>query len=160
MLFQLNGTYVVFILSFLAFMALLNQLYLKPVGKTIEGRARLVAAKLEASKNAKIEAQKLLESYESHLLKIRQEAQQLIAQATEEANASRAAELERVAKDGQGKLEMAKAEIAAERAKLIDALVAEESELVETITRKILGDESVNVRVDANEVRRTLEEAC
>jgi len=38
--------------------------------------------------------------------------------------------------------------------------VAEEVELVETITRKVLGDDSVNVDIDSSQVRRTLEEAC
>jgi F0F1-type ATP synthase membrane subunit b/b' len=83
----------------------------------------------------------------------------VIAKAVDEAHNARGEQLGKIAAEGQQKLEKAKKEIEAEREKLIDALVAEERELVETIARKVLGDESVNVSIDAGQVRRTLEEA-
>jgi F-type H+-transporting ATPase subunit b len=158
MLFSLNGTIVIFVISFLIFMWLLNQLMLKPVGNAMEKRAQLIEDDIEAGKSARAQAQQLLERYEEDLKKIRHEAQAVIHKATEEANRDLSSQLDRVSKDGQAKLDKAKNEIAAEREKLIDALVAEEKELVETITRKVLGDESVQVDLDNGHVRRTLEE--
>ena len=160
MLFQLNGTLVVFIVSFLIYMWLLNEIMLKPVGRVIAERQKFIEKELEAGRGGRQEADKLQTQYEDHLKKIRGEAQSVIATATDQANRHRTEELGKISKAGQTKVEEAKQAIDAERAKLIDALVAEERELVETITRKVLGDESVHVDVDPGEVRRTLEEAC
>lgn len=160
MLFELNGTFVIFIGSFLIFMWLLNEIMLKPVGRVMEKRASLIEGDIQAGKDSRAEAEKLLHDYESHLKKIRHEAQAVIASSTEEANRSRQETLSKVSAAGRTKLEEAKASIAAERETLIDALVAEEKELVETITRKVLGDESVHVDIDESQLRRNLEEAC
>lgn len=158
MLFSLNGTLVIFVVSFLLFMWLLNQIMLKPVGNVIEQRTKLIEGDLDAGKQARLEAQNVLERYEEDLKKIRHEAHSLIAKATEEAARDRNAQLDKVSRDGQAKLEKAKAEIAAERERLIDALVGEEKELVETITRKVLGVDSIQLDLDSSQVRRTLEE--
>lgn len=160
MLFSLNLTVVVFVISFLVFMWALNEVFLKPVGKVLEERAKLIEDKAASGKAAHQEAGHLQDNYEAELKKIREEAQATIAKATEEANHARAAMLRVVADEGMDKLDKAKADISAERAQLIDALVAQEQDLVEAITRKVLGDDSVNIKIDESDVRRTLEEAC
>lgn len=160
MLFALNATYFVFVVSFLVFMWLLNEVFLKPVGRVLEQRAKYIEDELNSSKSAHREAEELQTKYEQDLKHIREQAQAVIAKAIEEANKERHDQLSKIAAEGHKKLEKAQAEIAAEREQLIDALVAEERELVETITRKVLGDDSVSVNIDAGQVRRTLEEAC
>lgn len=160
MLFELNGTFVVFVVSFLIFMWLLNEVMLKPVGRVIEERAALIEGDLATSKQSRADADKLVTQYEDHLRKIRSEAQSVIAKATEQANLKRNEELNKVSAAGRTKLDAAKSSIEAERASLIDALVGEEKELVETITRKVLGDESVKITIDETHLRKTLEEAC
>jgi F-type H+-transporting ATPase subunit b len=159
MLFELNATYVIFIISFFVFMWLLNEVMLKPVGHVLEERAKLIEDEIAAGKQAHREAEELQSKYEADLRKIREESQAVIAKAVEEANKVRNDQIGKVAAEGRAKLDKAKEEIAAEREKLIDALVAEERELVETITRKVLGDETVTVSIDASKVRRGLEEA-
>lgn len=159
MLFELNGTFVIFVVSFLIFMWALNEVYLKPVGHVLEERARYIEEEIAAGKTSHREAEDLQGQYEQDLKKIREQAQGEIAKAVDEGNHLRNEELAKIAKEGQTKLEKAKADIAAERAQLIDALVAEERDLVETITRKVLGDETVSVSIDAGQVRRTLGEA-
>lgn len=160
MLFELNATFFIFVVSFLIFMWLLNEVMLKPVGQVLEQRAKYIEDEIASGKGAHREAEQLQTQYEQDLKKIREEAQAVISKAVDDSNKARAEQLAKVAAEGRGKLDKAKAEIDAEREKLIDALVAEERELVETITRKVLGDESVNVNIDASQVRRTLEEAC
>lgn len=159
MLFEINGTFYIFIASFLIFMVLLNEVMLKPIGRVIAQRAALVDGSLSAGKESHTEAEKLLARYEDDLKKIRHEAQAVIAKSTEEATRNRHEELSRVAETGRNKLQFAKESIETERTSLIDALVAEEKELVETITRKVLGDETVQINIDENQLRRTLEEA-
>lgn len=160
MIFSLNGTIVIFVISFLVFMWLLNEIMLKPVGRVIEERTRLIEGELGSGKESLVEAEQLQTQYEAKLHQIRSEAQAVIAKASQQANNERSEKLSAISNNGLKKLEAAKKEIAAERASLIDALVAEESELVEIITKKVLGDESVQVNIDAGHVRRTLEEAC
>ena len=159
MLFELNGTFVIFVASFLIFMMLLDQIMLKPVGRIIEQRNAMMSGSVTTAKQSREEADKLLSQYEGNLKAIRHEAQAVISKATEEANRLRNAELSRVSEHGRKRLDEAKANIDSERATLIDALVAEEKELVETITRKVLGDENVRINIDESRLRSTLEEA-
>jgi F-type H+-transporting ATPase subunit b len=159
-MFDVNGTIVIFILSFLLFIWALNQVLLKPVGKVLEARAKLIEDRVADGKASHQQAEELLAKYEEDLVRIRGEAQAAINKAVDEANRLRNSELGKIQADGRAQLEKAQAEIADERASLIDQLVAPLRELVEHTTRKVLGDESVHVSVDEQTVRQTLEEAC
>lgn len=156
-MFDINGTLVIFVASFLVFMVLLNQIMLKPVGKAIEKRHQKMQNDLDAARAARQQASELVDGYETSLKNIRSEAHSLITSAVTAASKDKADALDKVHKEGLGKLEQAKAEIAAERTTLIDELVAHERELVEEITHKILG-EPVAVQLDASKVRKNLEE--
>lgn len=155
-MFDINGTLAIFVISFLLFMFLLDAILLKPVAKTIALRDEKIKAAIEAGKSSREEAQTLLEKYEQDLREIRAQAQKHIADASEQANKERQAEISRLHKEGQQQLNDAKAAIESERTSLIDALVAREKELVEVITQKVLG-EPVAVSLDASQVRKTLE---
>lgn len=139
-------------------MILLNEVMLKPVGRIIDERNAKIQQDLEAAKQARLEAAGKVDSYESHVKKIRSEAHQLITSSVATANKEKGDKLSQIHKQGSEKLESAKASIAAERESLIDELVAQERELVEAITQKILG-EQVAVHLDANKVRQNLEGA-
>ena len=156
-MFELNGTLVIFVLSFLIFMWLLNEMVLKPVGLTLEERTQKLQGDLEAGKDARLTAGKLLENYENDLHRIRAQAQDLINSTIDEANKQRVDELGKVAKHGEKKLGEAREALSVQRQVLIDALVPPISELVEASTRKVLGDESVKVSIDASQVKRNLE---
>ena len=158
-MFELNGTLVIFVASFLLFMFLLNEIMLKPIGKVMDARAKAIEDNLEAGRVAKLQSEKLLNQYEEDLHRIKAEAQTLITKSVDEANKQKNAALGELASNGQIKLAQAKAEISSERTKLIDELVGQEKELVEIITQKVLG-EPVHVSLDPNQVKRTLEEAC
>jgi F-type H+-transporting ATPase subunit b len=159
MVFELNATCIIFIVLFLVFIRLLDAAFLKPVGNVIEERARLIEDDLAAGKQSRSAAQKLIGEYESKLGDIRDQAKSLVAEVTEQGNRKRHAELDRVFKEGQDRLARAQADIAAERSQLIAALVAGEKELISSITRKVLGDESIQVQLDDALIHRSLEEA-
>jgi len=158
-MFELNGTLVIFIASFLVFMTLLNQVMLKPIGRVLEQRAAKIKADLDAGKSARAQAEKVLDNYHEHLQKIRAEAQSIINEAVEKASYHRNVELSRVREEGQKKLDAAKAEIALERDSLMEALVKQELDLIASIAEKLLG-EPVAVSLEPEKVRRALEEAC
>ncbi len=156
-MFDINGTLVIFVASFLLFMVLLNEIMLKPVGKVIAMRHEKMQSDLEAGKKARQEAVGEVEKYEADLKRIRGQAHSEITNAVSSANQKKTEALAKAHQEGLAKLENAKTEIAAERTTLIDGLVSLERELVEEITQKVLG-EPVAVNLDANKVRKNLEE--
>jgi F-type H+-transporting ATPase subunit b len=156
-MFEINGTLVIFVASFLVFMVLLNQIMLQPVGKAIAKRQEKIQNDLDAARAARQQATELVDGYETRLKNIRSEAHGVITSAVAAASKDKTSALEKVRNEGLANLESAKARIAAERESLIDGLVAHERELVEEITQKILG-EPVAVQLDASKVRKNLEE--
>jgi F-type H+-transporting ATPase subunit b len=157
-MFDLNGTLVIFILSFLLFMMALNEVMLKPVGKVIEARKAKIKADIEAGKTAREDAQQLIAQYEKHVHEVRSNAQGVINEAIEKANYHRNLEMDRLRTEGRQKLDNAKTEIASERDSLIDGLVKQEMDLVQEIGRKLLGEDAV-LALDSKKVRRAVEEA-
>jgi F-type H+-transporting ATPase subunit b len=157
-MFDLNATLLIFVISFLIFMALLNEVFLKPVGKVIEARANKVKADIEAGKAARLKAQESITEYERHLHDIRSKAQAVINEASEKSTYHRNLEVNRLREEGHRKLEATRAEIAAERNSLLEQLVNQEAQLVQEIGRRVIGEEIV-VPLDTDKVRRALEEA-
>jgi len=156
-MFEINGTYVIFVVSFLIFMALLNEIMLKPVGRVLEQRAAKIQSDLEAAKAASSKAEEAVAHYQKHLHDVRGKAQDVINDAIEKSNEHKAAELGRVREDGRKQLTEAKATITKESAQTLEQLVQHEMELVSGITEKLLG-EPVNLKLDPAKVRRMMEE--
>lgn len=157
-MFDINPTLIIFVLSFLIFMYLLNQIMLKPVGRVLEARAAKISGNLKSGKDAHNQAGDLVTHYQEHLHKIRLEAQSVINEATQKANKGRTDEMGKLKADGQKKLEAAKAEIVGERKSLVEALVSNEIELIDGIAHKLLG-ERVSLNIDRERVKSALEEA-
>jgi len=157
-MFVPNGTLVIFVASFLLFMVLLNEIMLKPVGRVIAKRQEKMQADLDAAREARQKAAALVEDYEKHLKEKRIEAHTKLTTTVAAANKQKTDKLAGVHKEGLVKLEATKTAIAAERESLIDELVAQEREIVEEITQKVLG-EPVAVQLDASKVRKNLEES-
>lgn len=140
-------------------MVLLNEIMLKPVGRVLAQRSQRAQDDLATAKESRQTAAALVEKYESELKQIRTQAHQLIAETIADANKDKSTLMAKVQQEGASKVQAFKADLDAERTKLIDELVVQERELVETITQKVLG-EAVSVQLDATKVRKTLEEAC
>ena len=158
-MFELNGTYIIFIASFLVFMVLLNEIMLKPVGKAIADRKALVQEHLEVGKHSREKAEAELVSYQERLNSTRHEAAGIRNEASQAAQKVRDLKLKEVQDEGRQRLDKAKAELAEEKKQLVEGLVDQELEIVNTISKKLLG-ESASVNVDRNKVRKVLEEVC
>lgn len=156
-MFELNGTYVIFVVSFLIFMMLLNEVMLKPVGKVLEARKAKIQSDLEAAKAARSKAEASVEHYQQHLSEVRTKAQNVINDAVEKANRHKTVELGRLKDDGRKQLAETKANIAKESSQLLEQLVQQEIGLVSTITEKLLG-EPVAMNLDPVKVRRAIED--
>ncbi len=157
-MFELNATYFIFIASFLVFIALLNEIMLKPVERVLKQRATKIRNDIDDGRSAREHAEQVLEAYHLQLQKTKGEAQALVNEALESANSYRTVELNRLKVVGQEKLQFAQAKMSSETDSLIEELVKEETTLVRDITAKLLG-EPVAVHLDADTVRHTLKNA-
>ena len=153
-----NATLFFFVISFLVFMYLLNEWFLKPVGETLEERRRLIADNHEAARNARDQAKILVDNYEISLAGKREEAQSLITIDIGVGQNERNKQLNAVKERGLKRLDQSRETLAAEKTELLEQLIAEETQLVKEIVAKSLGGKTP-VDVSFQSVKRALEEA-
>ncbi len=157
---EVNGTLIVLVISFLAFIWMLDMVFVTPVSKVMDARAAKVSGDLEKSKALRLEADTVLGEYEKHLLVVREKAQTTINDAVGEAQKKRNAEIGKVQEEGRKRLDQAKTALAGEKVLLIDQLVEEESKLLDIIMSKLIGGSYKSGNLDQALVKRTIEEAC
>jgi len=157
-MFDINFTLVIFLISFLIFMAALNELFLKPVSEAMERRAKAIADDHESAKRRREDAKVQLDNYERQLAEIRGEAQNIINGAISESQATRTQAINKLKETGRSKLDATRTKLHEERRELVDKLVSEEENLVQLIVGKLLG-EKARASVNSTEVKRALEEA-
>lgn len=158
-MFVVNGTFVIFLVSFIVFVYLLNQILLKPVGKAIEDRQALVKGDIEAGRSARSKAEELLSKYEADLHHKRTEAQSIIndsATSTAKENSSR---FEALKKDCKDKLNSAKTQISSEKTTAKEGLISHQADFVKAVVHKLLG-EQLDFTLADQDVKKALEEAC
>lgn len=157
-MFDLNLTCPIFVAMFLGFMVLLNEMVLKPVGKAIAERQAIIKGNIDAAAKAREEANEVVTQYHARIHAANAEAQALISETTSASEKTRAAELKKVQDKGQAEIQAAREKLAAERKVLIEQLIDQEKGLVESITKKLIGD-NASVSLDSGTVKRALEEA-
>ncbi|MBK7836264.1 MAG: ATP synthase F0 subunit B [Candidatus Obscuribacter sp.] len=157
---ELNGTFLILIASFLAFIYLLDGVFVKPISKVMSARAAKIEKDLVESKGYRQEAEGVLSQYQTRLAEIREKAQITINDAVAEAQKSRTAQIDKIQSDGRAKIAQAKQALAGEKLMLIDQLVDEEVKLVDIIMSKLIGTANAGQKLDRAAVKRSLEEAC
>ncbi|OGI20379.1 MAG: hypothetical protein A3B68_02520 [Candidatus Melainabacteria bacterium RIFCSPHIGHO2_02_FULL_34_12] len=139
MLLELNFTLVLFAISFLVFIYLVNLTLYKPVGEIVEKRKNLIEGEYLEAKNSSEAASKLLENYKTQMKSARHTAQGLIEDGINEAK-----------KKKEEKINALLAELNKEKDKSIKLIREEQNEamkqmeskikaLTELITNKVLG---------------------
>ena len=86
MLLEINFTLVLFAISFLVFIYLLNLTLYKPVGEIVEKRKKLIEDAYKDAKESTDEAQKKLEEYKNQMKSAKTDAQGIIQQIINAAN--------------------------------------------------------------------------
>lgn len=157
-MFEINLTLVIFVVSFLLFMVLLDAWFLKPVGEVMAKRQAKVRDDLSASSEFRADAESRLADYEKRLAVIREEAQKVISDAVTESQSKRNARLTALKDNTRRRLEDERQKLAGERPALVQQLVAHEEELVNKIVEKLLG-ESRAIEFGPEKVTHALEEA-
>jgi len=156
---EVNGTLIVLVLSFLAFVWALNLVYVAPVAKVMESRSSKIEQDLSASRTLREEAQEVLGKYELHLADVRNKAQNTINDAVVEAQKKRTSELAAVQAEGRKRIEAARTALAQEKTKLIGELVDSEIQIVDEMMKKLIGG-AAGPSLDRGKVQKAIEEAC
>ena len=139
MLLEINFTLILFAISFLVFIYLLNLTLYKPVGKIIEGRKDLIDGEYFKAKEFMQAAGEMLENYKNKIKQARHEAHNIVQESINLAKM----EKEKKVSDLVGILtkekETAIKQIEEEKKLTMKELEKEIRVLTDLITNKILG---------------------
>ena len=125
---------------FLAFVLVVNLLYVKPYTRVIEEREALVKENLNKANIYREEASGLIEEAREILEKARSEANAILEEAKKEAGKIRAEIIEKAEKEAQEEIEQKVKEIKASLEEEKRKLEAAVKDLAESIVKKILGE--------------------
>jgi F-type H+-transporting ATPase subunit b len=156
-LFELNGTFVIFVLSFLVFMYLLNEIMLKPVRRVLELRAQKIQSDIDAGRSYRTQAEKVLSAYEKRLHDVRHQAQGIINETIDNTSALRSKLLKEITEQGNRKLEEMRSKLAQEHDHLIDQIIPSEIALINELTEKLLGEKTA-LHLKPEQVKQALQE--
>jgi len=139
MLLEINFTLVLFAISFLIFIYLLNLALYKPVGEIIEKRKSIIDVDYLKAKDLTQEANNLLENYKTRIKEAKKGAQELIQNEINEAQRKKETEINHLLISLNQEKEKAIILIKEEQNAVINQLEKEITTLSELITDTILG---------------------
>lgn len=135
---NVNLTIVIQMVSFLVFAFLMNRILFRPIVKAIEARQAYLLQQQQQAADSLKETESLQRDYEARLKKAREEAQQIVAKATAEAEAQRRDVLAQASAQAGELISAARTEIAAERDKALGSLRDEVASIAGMITTKVM----------------------
>ena len=139
MLLEINFTLVLFAVSFLIFIYLLNLTLYKPVGEIIEKRKTLIEDQYEGAKESSKKANEILENYKSQIKQARSEAQNHINEGINQSTKQKEEKISKILTSLNTEKELALKKIKEEQKIALHELEAEVKSLSELITNKIVG---------------------
>ncbi|EDP76526.1 ATP synthase F0 subunit B [Hydrogenivirga sp. 128-5-R1-1] len=135
-----NATLWIQAILFLAFVLLMNFIYVKPYSAVIEGREELVRKNLETASRLREEAKTYVEEARGIIDKARSEANAILEEAKKEAAKVKTEILDKAEKEAQAEVEVKVKEIREsleeEKKKLEEAV----RDIANSIVKKILGE--------------------
>lgn len=145
MLLEINFTLILFALSFVIFIYLLNLALYKPVGKIIEERKNLIEDEYSKAKKLAEEANILLDTYKEKIRSAKHDAQNLIHEAIKTSQKKKEGKITELMSNLIKEKELALKQIEEERTNIMQELQKQLSTLTELITNKVLGMENALV---------------
>ena len=141
MLLEVNLTMIIFAISFLIFIYLLNLTLFKPVGKIVEERKIFIEGSYEKSKELSHEANKIIEEHEKKIKETRLTAKSIIEEVSLKAKGKREEKISILMKSLLSEKETAMLKIKQEEKTRKEELNIKINELKDLITNKVLGTE-------------------
>ena len=144
---------VVFTINFIVLLVLLRLFLFKPVLKMLDERAQRTREGMELAEATKKEYEQAKEGIQRQIEKGRQEAQAIIAQAMQVGERLKEESRQEAAKQAQTILDRARAELEAERDKIVDDLRREFVDIAIAAAEKV-----IKVTLDREKNRKLIEE--
>lgn len=139
MLLELNFTLILFALSFLIFINLLNLTLYRPVGKTIEKRKSIIDGDFTQAKELTEEANQMLENYKKEIKAARTTAHNIIEESVLNAQKIRDEKISALISELAKEKKAALKQIEIERANTMKQVEEKIKMLTDLITSKVLG---------------------
>ena len=145
MLLEINFTLVLFAISFLVFIYLLNLTLYKPVGEVVELRKKLIDGEYTKAKELTHKANESLESYKNKIKTARHESHTIIQEAIKKAQKVKEEKVSRLLVSLNKEKEDSFKKIEEEKKIVMQKLEKEIKTLTDLIINKILGVEKTLV---------------
>lgn len=139
-LFDFDATLPIMAAQILILVAVLNNIFFKPLTKAIDDRNDYVRTNIAEAKDRLAKAESLALQYETELAETRKAAQLILLNAQSEANKVRAAKIAETLAESQSQVAAAKAEIAQQKVEAMATLDAQVDALSRQILEKLLGN--------------------
>jgi len=138
-LFDFDATLPLMAIQILVLAAVLNKLFYKPIGQSLDDRSDYIRTNLLGAKERQENADKLAAQYEQELRDVRRESQQVIAAAQAEAQKIVAAEVKSAQEQVLAEREKVAREIEEQRTSAFQSLEKEVDSLSRQIADKLVG---------------------
>jgi F-type H+-transporting ATPase subunit b len=139
-LFDLDATLPIMAVQFLLLIALLNEIFFKPLTKAIDDRNEYVRGNLGEAKERLQKSKDMAKQYEQELVSTRRATQEAIATAQAEANKLRSEQIAAAQAESQALVSQAKTEIEQQKQSASQSLDTQVDALSRQILNKLLGE--------------------
>lgn len=138
-LFDLDATLPVMAVQFLVLVAILNQVFYRPLLRVVDEREEYIRSNRAQAKELQAKAAELTRQYDQELALARREAQQMVNTAQAQAKQEAQAQIRVAQQEAQAQLTQARAELAVQQEKALAQLEPQVQSLGEAILAKLLG---------------------
>ncbi|MBW4552304.1 MAG: F0F1 ATP synthase subunit B' [Aphanocapsa sp. GSE-SYN-MK-11-07L] len=140
-MFDFDATLPLMAAQFLLLVAILNQVFYKPLTKSLDDRDNYIRTNNTEAQERLAKAQRLAQQYEQELANTRRQAQSVIATAQAEAQKTAAQELAEVQREVQAQFQQVQQELDQQKQVALQALESQVGTLSRQILTKLLGTE-------------------
>jgi F-type H+-transporting ATPase subunit b len=151
---ELNGTWLLELVSFLVMLAILWRWVYPPIAAAAERRQKIIADQLDQAERNAREAEARLKEAEAKLNDARAQAQEVIAGAAKSGEQLREELKAKGEEEAHRQLEKALRDIDGARQQALESIRSEVAEIVVSVTEKVVGE-----ALDAKSHKRLIDEA-
>ena len=153
---EFNATFIVSMISFIVFIIIMNAIFYKPILGVIEERDNYINDRYSDAKNSKDKAQKLLQEKDKRLNDTLFEAKKIVSDRVNQANDEAKLKTDNAKSESMKKIDAAKSELHNEEMQTSDILKENVKSLAESISSKILGEQTAISNVDYELINKVL----
>lgn len=137
-MFDFDATLPLMAIQFLLLVVVLDKVFYKPFGKTLDDRSEYVRSKRLGSQDRLDQSKKMAEQYEAELAETRKQAQSIVATAQSEAQKLASAQIAEAQQEAQGQREAVQGEIDQQKRSAMATLDGQVDQLSNQILEKLL----------------------